>query len=65
MKNQREYLIEKVVIGQRLALARCRHSFMKAKEKCFVKLHHHKHAHMKAEFHGKVTGQLDGIEKHK
>lgn len=38
LKVQREYLIDKVVLGQRLALARCRFSFTFAKEKVWVKI---------------------------
>ena len=38
LKTQREYLIDKVVLGQRLALARCRFSFTYAKEKTWVRM---------------------------
>ena len=65
MKNQREYLIEKVVIGQRLALARCRFSFRYALEKAWIKFGAHKHGHMRKEFHNNLTGAKDQIEAHK
>jgi len=38
LKQQREYLIEKVIIGQRLALARCNFSYKYAKEKVWVRI---------------------------
>lgn len=55
LKNQREYLIEKVVLGQRLALARCRFSFMFAKEKVWVKLNANSLGGMRAEFDKALT----------
>ena len=65
MKNQREYLIEKVVIGQRLALARCRFSMNHALHKAWIKWNLHKHGHMRNEFHVNLTGSKDTIEAHK
>ena len=48
LKVQREYLIDKVVLGQRLALARCRFSFTFAKEKVWVKLNNNAVGGMRA-----------------
>lgn len=62
LKTQREYLIDKVVLGQRLALARCRFSFTFAQEKAWVKLYDNSVGKNRAKFEGEIGGALDEIE---
>lgn len=61
LKNQREYLIEKVVLGQRLALARCRFSFQFAKEKVWVKFAANSLGNMRAKYDAELTAQVTEI----
>jgi len=58
LKTQREYLIDKVVLGQRLGLARCRFSFSYAKEKAWVKLAHNGLRGMQSEFANLLTAAV-------
>jgi hypothetical protein len=51
LKTQREYLIDKVVLGQRLALARLNFSHVYAKEKVWVRLANSSVTGMRNEFH--------------
>lgn len=41
IKEQRQFLIGKVILGQRIALDRCHHSYKIAQEKAFNKLWHY------------------------
>lgn len=41
IKQQRTFLISKVIVAQRLALARCHQSYMMAKEKAWNRFYHY------------------------
>jgi hypothetical protein len=61
LRNQREYLLDKVVIGQRLALARCGFSFYYAKLKIWTKLSTENVAGMRAYFDAALKGAIGAI----
>ena len=63
LKHQREYLIEKVVLSQRLALARCRFSYKYALEQAWVRLNWNSNLTMKVQFDKSLTGNLGTINE--
>lgn len=65
LKNQREYLIDKVVIGQRLALARCRFSFDFAKERAWARLVESGASAQREAFDAALNKALAAIQKNK
>ena len=58
LKTQREYLIDKVVLGQRLALARCRFSFSYCQEKAWIRFEANCNASMSGGAIAEIAGNI-------
>jgi hypothetical protein len=58
-------LIDKVVLSQRLALARCRFSYTFALEQAWVGLAYNSNSRMKKDFHDNITATMGAINEAK
>ena len=62
-KTQRTFLINKVILGQRLALARCNFSYKFAKEKAWVRFVSNNTGGMKSALGGKTADNLNTMSE--
>ena len=59
LKQQRDFLVAKVVSAQRLALDRCHFSYKYAKEKAWVQFVANSVAAMRKDYNGKTLGNVE------